>query len=204
MYKHTVENKPIINIRGVEISDLHASIFDGKELGALEFRSVRLTERYNMRPDLISYDYYGSDEYTDLILKYNGISNPFMVCAGMVFQLPYSHDIKKGVIDRPISSMEFKDAKITDESSDKVRKAYKYVSPKNVQEIRSTDRINKGFNDLEIPSSEGTNKLPPNISKEGESPIISRNGRMYLEGNIDENCCRDNSPSISEMMIGKR
>ena len=40
-------------------------------------RTVRVSEDYAMRPDLISMFAYGTDQYTDIILKFNGISNPF-------------------------------------------------------------------------------------------------------------------------------
>ena len=36
-----------------------------------------------MRPDIISIMYYGTSEYIDVILKANGISNPFCIKDGM-------------------------------------------------------------------------------------------------------------------------
>lgn len=43
---------------------------------------------YIARPDLISIDQYGSDEYTDIICKLNGISNPYELNEGMLLALP--------------------------------------------------------------------------------------------------------------------
>ena len=38
---------------------------------------IIVNKHYIARPDLISLAVYGSDEYADLICKYNSISNPF-------------------------------------------------------------------------------------------------------------------------------
>ena len=41
-----------------------------------------------MRPDLISLQYYGATDYIDIILKANGISNPFCIKEGMILMIP--------------------------------------------------------------------------------------------------------------------
>ena len=44
----------------------------------LQIAKVMLIEDYHLcRPDLISYENYGSVDYIDIILKFNQISNPF-------------------------------------------------------------------------------------------------------------------------------
>ena len=43
---------------------------------------VEVTEDYIARPDLISLKAYNSDDYTDIICKLNGISNPFELNKG--------------------------------------------------------------------------------------------------------------------------
>ena len=40
------------------------------------------------RPDLIALKYYGNHADTDLILKFNGISNPFSMSEGDVIDIP--------------------------------------------------------------------------------------------------------------------
>lgn len=47
-----------------------------------------VTKDYVARPDLISYDIYGDDMYQEIILKANGISNPFEVAEGQVLIIP--------------------------------------------------------------------------------------------------------------------
>jgi hypothetical protein len=52
------------------------------------------------RPDLIALEYYGDQTKTDIILKYNGISDPFSLQAGDVLEIP-SSGIAFHKLDRP-------------------------------------------------------------------------------------------------------
>jgi len=48
------------------------------------------------RPDLIALKYYGDQSTTDLILKFNGISNPFSLSEGDILEIPvYAEVFKK-------------------------------------------------------------------------------------------------------------
>lgn len=203
MFTHTLDKKPIIKGKdGEEIADLCVSIFDATALGASTSKVLTLTERYICRPDLISLDYYGTDEYTDLILKYNEISNPFSLVPGSLIALPEAIDVTKGIKTSMVSSITAK-AEIRQESatdSQLRKRAYKYVSRKNVEEISETPNINRPFNELSIPPS-GKRVTPPNVAPQGQGPILSRNGRYYLEGN--HNCCVSENPSITDVMKGK-
>ena len=60
---------------------------------------VYVTETYKCRPDLISLAVYGSDEYGDLICKYNGIS-PFEINEGMTIYTPPKSWIQKSIETR--------------------------------------------------------------------------------------------------------
>ena len=53
-----------------------------------------VNKHYIARPDLISLAVYGSDEYADLICKYNGISNPFELNENDVIVLPQYHEFQ--------------------------------------------------------------------------------------------------------------
>lgn len=44
------------------------------------------------RPDLISLKYYDTHQLTDLILKFNGISNPFAIEVGTELEIPVPND----------------------------------------------------------------------------------------------------------------
>ena len=55
---------------------------------------ILVNKYYIARPDLISLAVYGSDEYADLICKYNGISNPFELNENDVIVLPQYHEFQ--------------------------------------------------------------------------------------------------------------
>lgn len=55
---------------------------------------IIVNKHYIARPDLISLAVYGSDEYADLICKYNGISNPFELNENDVIILPQYHEFQ--------------------------------------------------------------------------------------------------------------
>lgn len=52
------------------------------------FDVIKLNPNYIARPDLLSYDLYGTDEYADIICKINGISNPFEMNGDDVIVVP--------------------------------------------------------------------------------------------------------------------
>lgn len=53
-----------------------------------DFEIVRVTEDYIARPDLISIAAYGDSDFTDIICKINGISNPFELNEGDILVIP--------------------------------------------------------------------------------------------------------------------
>ena len=55
---------------------------------------IIVNKHYIARPNLISLAVYGSDEYADLICKYNGISNPFELNENDVIILPQYHEFQ--------------------------------------------------------------------------------------------------------------
>ena len=59
---------------------------------------VKITEDYVARPDLISLKACGSDNYTDIICKFNGISNPFELNKGEVIVIPVFEDIENFIV----------------------------------------------------------------------------------------------------------
>ena len=62
------------------------------------FDLVEITDDYVARPDLVSVKAYGSDDYTDLICKINGISNPFELNKGDLLVLPAFEELVRFVV----------------------------------------------------------------------------------------------------------
>ncbi len=61
---------------------------------------ILVNKYYIARPDLISLAMYGTDEYADIICKYNGISNPFELNEGMVLFIPPRTWVRDATADR--------------------------------------------------------------------------------------------------------
>lgn len=57
------------------------------------YRLYTVTKEYIARMDLIALDQYGSTDYTDILCKLNGISNPYEVNEGQMIILPNSSDM---------------------------------------------------------------------------------------------------------------
>ena len=57
-----------------------------------------VTDREEGRPDLISLKYYGIQSLTDVILKFNGVSNPFSLQEGDMLEIPVNQDRFKAFI----------------------------------------------------------------------------------------------------------
>lgn len=53
-----------------------------------DFKIIQVTEDYIARPDLISIAAYGDSDFTDIICKINGISNPFELNEGDILVIP--------------------------------------------------------------------------------------------------------------------
>ena len=88
--KFTILNrKPIIKDKnGEDIVDLTKKSMDftAEEPHITGGRYV--SEETQMRPDLISYQNYGDDGFWDLILKFNGVSNPFSLDTSQFLFIP--------------------------------------------------------------------------------------------------------------------
>lgn len=78
------DNKGTKNKNGIEILNLgqNTIIFNG-DIRIKEI--VVVTQEFEMRPQMIASIVYGTDEKTDVLLKYNGISNPFTIEAGQIY-----------------------------------------------------------------------------------------------------------------------
>lgn len=86
----------------VEFKDLLAKTWDTWG-GEPYINPLVINEYYVGRPDLISLAVYGSDEYADMICKFNGISNPFDLNEGMLIFIPPQWWAQSGIEDRETS-----------------------------------------------------------------------------------------------------
>lgn len=203
MLEHVIDNKKIVSNDKESIIDLTPSIFDsGKSIGAL-FNVYRVPESMKMRIDLISLAAYGTDEYADIIMKYNGISNPFSIDADDILFIPTLDTVENDLI-RPV---------LQSNAAVNIRNYHKYIDKNKAPVTIGSEINNKYIDKNKAPiGSEIDNKyndtlakdeyFEANISKPGETSITLRNGRIYFGKNCNTECAVDGI-TASDFLISK-
>lgn len=113
------------------------------------------------RPDLIALKYYGDADFTEIILKYNNISNPFSINEGDELIIPINGEmLKKWKPVKKIGEGETSEKSIRDQFIDQKRLT--------VSDKKRIEYLQKKASEKENGSKQ---ILPPNILKEGDSNI---------------------------------
>lgn len=184
MFKKTIDNKPIIqNPRdGQYIVDFTATSIDSSfKPHNSDIEVYKLDQSMTMRADLASIAYYGTDEQTETILKTNGISNPFSLVDGEVLMFPGR--LRPSEMFKSVVASSLKDTKGDEENdrkrqADELRKSYKFVNPKVVNEIKRGNPENDEFNRLRVPQPKI--QKSPSIADEGDVPIVNKDGYVDI------------------------
>lgn len=183
MFLNSLDNKPLFTRPdGVEIKDLTASMFDLRANNYVKYNVYKVPKEYEMRPDLISGAVYNNSLYAEIILKYNGISNPFSIKEGDIILIP-SLDSMEAIAAKPVGT--------DNDGAKAIRNSYKYIDPIKIP------RTDDNFQNRQIINAPA-GALPPNLAKEGESQITYRNGRVYFGEGVDT--CLQNGMTQSEFL----
>jgi hypothetical protein len=132
-------------------------------------RTVTVTDEYAMRPDLISMYAYGTDQYADLILKFNEISNPFSIAEGDVIIIPDLDGAKRAYTKPKPSKKEIEDVKRA--YIDKNR--FSKPTQQRLEKLQALANSRKNGS----PTITTSNKLKP-----GESAITTKGGALIFAG----------------------
>ena len=171
------ELKPIVTKNGEKVVDMsYPSIrynFDPYIVGV-----YAVNEHSEMRPDIISRSAYGITAFWDMILKYNGISNPFSISKEDRFFIPAIDDMRQNL--SPVG--------VSDEIAKNIRAQYTDVSKKAKQDPRLAE-VEKKRKEAQRKKVENigvasVNNLPPNIAEEGDREIIIKGGKVQFGPNI--------------------
>lgn len=174
MFNNTIDNKQhYINADGIEMLDLSDSIFDSQESG-ITCTFYKVTSEMIMRPDLMSISSFGEDKYTEMIMKYSEIDNPFAINKDDLIAVPSLNSIYNEVKDTSLSNPE------TGAGYDLVKNYHKYIDKSKLPE----------YNGTKEPDAAGTKVVPqvePNLANDGNSGISIINGRLYFGPNVSVN-----------------
>jgi len=121
------------------------------------------------RPDLVSQAAYGISSYWDLILKFNGISNPFSLCEDDILLIPRLSSMQEqlasnnndDIINQVRDQFKYKD---------KISKTDKNIS---IYANKRKEMFKKLSNKTTKPSQEF---LPPNMKEDDSSEFNIENG----------------------------
>jgi len=183
MFENSIDNKPLYTkTDGQIVRDLTQSMLDSAVKPGLSYTAFKVPTDYVMRPDLISKSVYNTTQYAEIILKFNGISNPFSIDKGDLILVPNLDGAKEKIIKTE-----------SGHKSDlaKIRNSYKYIDPAKMP--NKSDSL-KDYDNRQIKNE----LLPPNIAEEGTTQIIQRNGRVYFGESVAT--CVQNGISSAEFL----
>ena len=193
MFTRTLDSKGTYKIdQGIEVIDLADGIFDPNKAMSQICSIYKVRKEYEMRPDLISSVLYGTTDYTEMILKYSLINNPFALEKDDLIYGASMSDIYNPVKDTEIDNTGVFDA---------VKNYHKYIDKSKVPEKPGSDKVN-----ISIPSSNKDSEA--NISKTGNTGLTVKDGKIYF-GDIDDQItkvdssivnCATNGTSLGEFL----
>ena len=193
MFTRTLDSKVTYKIdQGIEVIDLADGIFDPNKAMTQICSIYKVRKEYEMRPDLISSVLYGTTDYTEMILKYSLINNPFALEKDDLIYGASMSDIYNPVKDTEIDNTGVFDA---------VKNYHKYIDKSKVPEKPGSDKVN-----ISIPSSNKDSEA--NISKTGNTGLTVKDGKTYF-GDIDDQItkvdssivnCATNGTSLGEFL----
>jgi len=173
---------------GTVVRDLTQGMFELKNRDYIAYNVYRVPKEYAMRPDLISKSVYNNSLYAEVILKFNGISNPFSIDEGDIILIP-DLDAAKGKM-KELGTSE------SQNNAAKIRNSYKYIDPLKMPSKSDRTELDKFTTRQIVDTKDGA--LPPNFAEEGTSQLTYRNGRVYF-GEGAESCLK-NGMSTSEFL----
>lgn len=185
MLENTIDKKTIITIDGDKVVDLTESCFNDIKSENIIYTIKRVPYNMIMRMDLISLAQYDTDEYTDLLLKYNDISNPFTLNHNDIIYIPSIETITNDLAT-PTEVNRKDNAKL-------IRNYHKYID-----KSKAPNTIGSEKNNLSIDKE----YTEANLAPEDTSPIVLRNGRVYF-GNNSNVECSTNGITASDFNIQK-
>lgn len=176
--------KRIIEKLGKQFTDLISSTFKLPQGSVGAGGMISVNEFENMRPDLVSERIYGTVSKWDLLLKTNGISNPFSIKAG---------DLLMGMSEGELNSSYVNPLEIREREQRDPNEINPIVNPKTQKDKNRLDNLKKKVKSGAI--------LPPNVNPAGVNNIESIDGRIVFGANNTDAGVKRSTPSISRQKL---
>lgn len=160
---------------GETVVDLISSTFSFKAAGKSAGGFTRVGEDEAMRPDLTSNRIYADHKYWDILLKYNGISNPFSMLPGELLISPMLNKLDR--LLKPPTKVVEKGRAISNNNGDKLMK------PKNIKDKKRLDAIKAKVREV----------VPPNVNTSGNKNVKVKGGKVIFGDDVTT-INKDNCP----------
>jgi hypothetical protein len=169
----TLDNKPVI---GTTEEDLRLDLTYPSRSNTFVYDdtfAVEVKAGEEMRPDILSVNFFASPSYYDMILKRNGISNPFSINSGEIFFAPDLDDLMS---NNAPSGRQW-------QAQQSVRQQYINPEKRSLTDSRlaivEAQRLAAMRKKAETSVSAGS-LLPPNIADAGDREIVVKGGKIYF------------------------
>ena len=170
-----LDRKIVIKKNGVDMFDLLTASVRYQSYNFYIIDSFYVGEDLEMRADLLSKAVYGNTDNWDVILKFNGISNPFALSKEDFILIP-----ELGWMDGQMYDP------ISDDPAQDVRSQYldtSKVSPIDPKK-QEYDKLVKDLYSVNRNAKFNTTPLPPNLAQFGTSEVKNVNGSIILGTNV--------------------
>lgn len=160
--------------RGFGKVDMTRSTYNPNRLADLE-NIVFVSDRLQMRPDLVSKSIYDTDEITDMMLAFNNYSNPFAIDEGDIFFMPEKQELQSFIVEP--QDLTNKDS--LENVSQRVKEANQdgRFNPKN----QAREKFLQNKQEEAAP--------PPNVTTPDQPQRERRDGRIIFGNNVSEKDC---------------
>lgn len=167
---------------GDKVIDLISSTFkfnrDGASLGP-----VLVLPDETMRPDKLAERIYGNHERWDLLLKFNGVSNPFSLDSDTLLLAPADFALNK-MVNAP--------KLVPEKGGDRGKtNSEKTINTKTRKDQKRLDSLKKKVKEV----------TPPNVNMTGESNVKIVNGRVIFGSNISTSESLNKNNSLTRSRI---
>lgn len=182
LYSKLLKAKNLFTIStGESIIDLVRSTFNfGTSSSTMG--PTAINEYEVMRPDLVSEKLYANQEYWDVLLKFNGISNPFSLDIGEILLAPSTNTLDKLIVpSKEVVEKGTEPAKKNEEA---------LIKPKTMTDVNRLASIRKT----------ATEVVPPNVNLTGAQNIKVVNGQVILGGDMTQT----SSNNINQAAVRER
>lgn len=130
--------------------------------------TILVSEYENMRPDLVSDRIYATQDNWDVLLKYNGVSNPFSLESGETMVAP-SFSLIGTMVTPPLQVLE-KGTEPTKRNEDQL------ITPRTAKDTQRLASIRSKTSEV----------VPPNVNLTGTKNVESVNGEFIFGANMTQ------------------